>query len=255
MSTLRRKKRTFPVAGLMLMVFLCTLGFWQIDRGRQKEQWLQQFESRRSLSLQTLQSVRDRGKDTAGFPLKLQGNFINAQTLLLDNRIMNGRPGYNVITPFLTEQCIVLVDRGWIPANPVKSNLPHIPLATQQTTAAGTTYLPPENAFTLVDDDYTQPTFPMVIQKVEIAEAARLFDAPVMPFLLRQQEDIAEPFVRDSPHSQIKPEKNYAYAFQWFAMAAAVLVLSIRMQPDRQKLTSTTGIAYDELDHSQRKKP
>lgn len=206
------------------MCGLCELGFWQLNRAAQKETLIERYAQRSQQPVTDLATLLTQGNDVADLPLALQGSFLNQRNFLLDNRVINGQPGYFVITAFETQQGIVLIDRGWIPANGNRQQLPKIP-AADSATITGIVYVPGTDAFTLKDDDFSHQQWPMLIQKIALEKMASLFDRPVAPFLLRLNKDTASSLVHVVPTQSITPERNYAYAFQWFAMAFAVLLL------------------------------
>jgi cytochrome oxidase assembly protein ShyY1 len=57
------------------------------------------------------------------------GRFEPNRQFLLDNRIQDDDPGYEVLTPFeLDDGRVLLVDRGWVPFTGLRSRLPDIHL-------------------------------------------------------------------------------------------------------------------------------
>ena len=48
--------------------------------------------------------------------VSVAGQFDPAHEILLDNRVLNGKPGYQVVTPLKMDgtELYVLVDRGWV---------------------------------------------------------------------------------------------------------------------------------------------
>ena len=96
----------FMIAVITLGIFL---GFWQLDRAQQKVDLLQ--------------------KQKNNAELNISGEYVHAPILLLDNQVVNGKVGYEVIQLFKTEttQQIVLVNRGWVPAKKERHLLPDIP--------------------------------------------------------------------------------------------------------------------------------
>lgn len=207
---------------------------WQLNRAAQKQHMIERFKARSDLAPLSLQAIKMRGDDVADYPLVLEGNFMNEKNFLLDNRIMNGHAGYSVITPFFLDNEIVLVDRGWLPADQNRKHLPSIPADGRQR-ITGFIYLPPKNAFTLRDDDYTHVIFPMLIQKLDLPKSQQLLAARVLPFVLRQTDPLPTPLKRDMPVAQMDPAKHYGYAFQWFAMAIAVVLITIKSFYSRQR--------------------
>lgn len=217
------------IIAVAMTYFLCTLGFWQLDRAHQKEQLLSRHAARSNMTPLDLQSLLQRQTDVADFPLTMRGTYLNEYSFLLDNRIHEGQSGYNVITPFVSEKNVVLVDRGWLPQLHSRRDLPSIPVESSEQIVVGNVYEPTTKAFLLKNDDYSRPQWPMLIQKIDIEKMVGLLSGQVAPFILRLAADNASPFVRDPVIHTLSPDKNYAYAFQWFAMAIAVVALTLTL--------------------------
>jgi surfeit locus 1 family protein len=100
------------VAGVL---FLCRLGFWQLDRHQQRAELNALIETQMALPAVPF--------DPAASPTALDyrrvalvGVFDPAQEVLLRNRSYNGATGYHVLTPLrLAGGEALLVDRGWVP--------------------------------------------------------------------------------------------------------------------------------------------
>jgi surfeit locus 1 family protein len=57
-----------------------------------------------------------------------EGIWLHRQSFLLDNRTLDGRVGYHVITPLqLADGGLVLINRGWIAAPARRTELPPLP--------------------------------------------------------------------------------------------------------------------------------
>lgn len=214
------------IVALATLYGLCQLGFWQLDRAAQKQALIERHQQRSLQPPTDLSSLLSRNSDVNDFPLKITGHFHNEQSVLLDNRILNGKAGFNVLTPFETDDHLVLVDRGWLPATGDRSHLPTIPQASD-TIIAGTAYVPNPDIFTLKDDNYTTTYWPLLVQKVELEKLAPLFDKPLAPLVLRLTSETTSPLQRDVPLQTLDPERNYGYAFQWFSMALAVFFIAL----------------------------
>src|SRR5512134_2150998 len=58
---------------------------------------------------------------------ELRGEFLERYTVLLNNKVNRGRPGYHVVQPLRTaDGRHVLVNRGWIAAPAHREQLPHM---------------------------------------------------------------------------------------------------------------------------------
>ena len=82
------------------------------------------------IALGNWQAGRDAEKRLAAATqkqLSLRGEFLERYTVLLDNKVNRGRPGYHVVQPLrLADGRHVLVNRGWIAAPSHREQLPHI---------------------------------------------------------------------------------------------------------------------------------
>ena len=106
---------------ILLLCLLVNLGFWQMRRAHAKEFLLERLAQRTQLAPVTLDQLLSHGSDLADYPLQVTGRFLEQYSLLLDNRSHNGIAGYQVLTAFLTEGRILLVNRGWIARGPTIS--------------------------------------------------------------------------------------------------------------------------------------
>ena len=100
-----------------LMLLLCSLGFWRLGRAEQKRQFLEQQQQAMqsppvNLNLTPLSSVQRYQTVVA------TGHFDGQHSLLIDNQIQDGKPGYWVMTPFIftNGNAAILVNRGSVSA-------------------------------------------------------------------------------------------------------------------------------------------
>ena len=114
---------------LICVAVTASLGFWQLGRAAQKQavfdaitrqQALQPWHNAQ-LAAEVALAANSAGEAQKAHllhrPVQLQGQWLAEQTLFLDNRQMQGRPGFWVLTPLRLpgEQGVVLVQRGWAP--------------------------------------------------------------------------------------------------------------------------------------------
>ena len=219
------------------LIVLVKLGYWQLARADEKKQILQDIEYRKTsqeLSLDQLDGIGDKNY----YRLKLQGQFDNIHYLLLDNRIYNGRPGFEVIQPFITQQRIVLINRGWIPLADGRQVLPTIPATDGMITLTGEVHIP-TSAIVLVEDilNADQP-WPKLIQSIVPEALAKLYQGinmPVEPWILRQ--DIEGDYYQHSwIYINMSPQRHIAYAFTWFGLALALIIIYIAAATSREEL-------------------
>lgn len=155
------------------------------------------------------------------------GTFDAAREVVVRRRTnADGEVGFHVLTPFvLTDGRVLLVNRGWIPANGVQTDFPEVPAppagrltltgrlkADETTSASGI-----KNVKGLPDRQ---------IMLINSAEEARRLGAKVLGGYVEQTapgarggspEQISDPGSEDAP-------LNYAYMIQWWLFAAGVPV-------------------------------
>lgn len=219
----------------LLLCLLINLGFWQLRRADYKEVLVQRLEDRSHTQENTLDTLKSFGNDVADYPLDLQGHYLNQFNFLLDNRVHNGIAGFDVLTPFVTENSIILVNRGWLPQGRSRTEFPDIPAEIGERKLEGLIHVPNPATFVLKEDDYAHVTWPFLIQKIDLAKIAPLFDQPVASFVLRLKPDSASSFLRDWQSNFMGPEKHYGYAVQWFSLAAALFIIYLTVNTRKKK--------------------
>lgn len=95
-----------------------SLGMWQLQRAAERDALHAAIERGRQQPAVVLSAASRPADLIAWRPATAQGRWSVEHTVLLENRNLNGRPGYWVATPLLLEpagQRAVLVLRGWLP--------------------------------------------------------------------------------------------------------------------------------------------
>jgi surfeit locus 1 family protein len=84
---------------LCISLFL-SLGFWQLDRANEKEKYCKLYEERQLADTVKLNSIgQNIIQDKYYRNYKIKGRYIN-KTFLIDNKIKDKQPGFNVISLF-----------------------------------------------------------------------------------------------------------------------------------------------------------
>lgn len=95
------------------------LGVWQLDRARQKIELHEAQLARGALPPLDAQTLAHTGEAAAAQEHRrvvLQGQWLPRYSVYLDNRQMNGHPGFYLMTPLqIAPGDVVLVQRGWLP--------------------------------------------------------------------------------------------------------------------------------------------
>lgn len=229
---MRTLNRTWLVSGAALaaLALSCVLGSWQLDRAAQKEALQAALQQRGALTaLDTAALVRL--PDPMGQlhrPVQLRGSWLGQQTVFLDNRQMQGRPGFYVLTPLQLESSaqIALVQRGWVARNFLdRASLPVLDTPAGSVSVTGRLAPPPPKLYEFGGAE-TGP----IRQNLDMARFAAELGRPVLAATIVQTEGRPDGLQRDWPMPGSGAEKNYGYAFQWFGLGALIAVLFVWFQ-------------------------
>lgn len=150
-----------------------------------------------------------------------RGRWLAGKTLFVDNKIHGGRAGYHVLTPlqFSGSEVVVLVNRGWVPAPRLRSELPSVVSPGGEIEIAGVTRSFETRTFEL------QKTPPQgaVWQHVREADYRILSGLDALPVILLQTGADSDGLIRDWGSPENPATRHYGYAAMWlvFAVMAA----------------------------------
>ncbi len=217
----------FGILALLFCLFFIRLGFWQLARADEKEQLLATQHQQATQAPIDWQS--GSVPPTQYQPIHVRGHFMPV-TLLLDNQHYQHQFGYDVLTPLVVEKGkVVLIDRGFVPANSNREMLPSITTPTGEMEVVGSAYFPSDKNWALGNIFDSKQTSLAVIELVDARIVGQFLHKSVYPFIIRLRPDAAHGFVRDWPVVAMSPSRHFAYAVQWFAMALVILMLYVML--------------------------
>lgn len=210
------------LAIVLMLPVLLSLGFWQLERAAEKQRLLDAAEQRRGLSPVDVSSLEEYPNYR---PVFAEGRFDSQRYWLLDNRIRQGRFGYEIIALLkLTDGRHLLVERGWIAADPSRQTLPKVDFPEGIQRVEGELYRSLETPYSLGEID--QREWPRRRQWFDYDRAAEDVDS-LLPTILRLSEHSPGALRTDRLLINVSPQKHRGYAVQWFAMAAVLGVIFI----------------------------
>jgi len=212
-----------------------SLGFWQLERANEKEHIVNLYNERQLLKADKIFIIAKGDiKEKYYRNYKIKGRYIN-KNFLIDNKIKNKIPGFNVITPFQIESSkeLVLVDRGWIPLEGKRENivknyeyLNHERIDTLVQEINGYIY-PREKSYT-IGKIATNTTWPILIQAIDFDEIKNFINEEnllISDVVFRLSANNNFGFKREWEIISMDSNKHMGYAFQWFSMAIALFIL------------------------------
>ncbi len=213
---------------ICVTVFL-NLSHWQIQRAEEKRGLQHDYERRRNLPAVAPGSLDSDKQYPAGQNLKLVGYYDNEHTFLLDNRVLKGKVGYEVISPMRlstdSKWDQVLVNRGWTEMGPIRTKHVEIARIETEVEAEGWIYVPHGEMVTLARER-ADVGWPKVIQQLDFRDLIMSLDTKsrIFPYIVRLTESSPGALPRRWPVVNMLPAKHTGYAIQWFIMAIVVLV-------------------------------
>ena len=213
---------------ISILSALLRLGFWQLDRAEEKAQRLLFYQQQQALPATTITSLPDQ-QQVDYRNITVTGYFDSQRYWLLDNSSRQGKYGYEVIMPLRIDSdevsAMVLVNRGWLLASPLRSELPVIDTPTAAVTLNGYLYPLPANAIFQQSQSDLSVDWPKRILHLTVDSVKQSLNAEVYPLLLRISDDSPGALLTEWQIIHSGPEKHRGYAVQWFAMALALVIL------------------------------
>lgn len=221
-----------PVAAALLAILFVSLGFWQLDRAAEKVSMQRLFDADANhVPLTEGMATQEYQRITA------RGRFLPDRQFLIDNMILDGRPGYFVITPFehAGNKPLLAVNRGWIAAAPDRTLPALVPLAAQETEVRGRVGRLPRVGIRSGEAIADSAGWPRLATYPDLADLSRVLGRDLLPFVLLLDPDDADTLIRRWQPQDRGPAMHYGYAFQWFALAAATAGILIWQSRKRHR--------------------
>ena len=208
---------------LVLLPLMVGLGFWQLSRGHEKQLLVDRYAERRAAEPVSSAQLNDMA-DPAFRRVHLRGQLDGEHSVLLDNRMRDGKAGVELLQPFHDQASglWLLLNRGWLPW-PDRRIAPAFTTPEQTLNLDAWVYVAPGETFQLhADPAATQ--WPRLLTALHPAALWTELGRSGFAYELRAE---AGPGTYETtwPVVAMGPEKHIAYAVQWFAMALARLGL------------------------------
>jgi surfeit locus 1 family protein len=206
------------------------LGIWQWGRAHEKLALHAAIEQRKALvplDERALLAAREPAA-LVHRPVVLRGQWVAGRTVFLDNRQMQGRPGFYVVTPLKLQggDAAVLVERGWAPRNFVdRERLPAVETPSGVIEVRGRLAPPPAKLYEF-DGAGSGP----IRQNLDLVQFRAESGLALLDVAVQQTGAPSERLQRDWPEVAGSASKNYGYAFQWWALCALIAILYVWFQ-------------------------
>ncbi|MEM7362701.1 MAG: SURF1 family protein [Pseudomonadota bacterium] len=217
---------------VVFFIVFVRLGFWQLDREDEKVALLEanaEAMAGAPVGLAELEAL-DRGNPQTTAPrVVLHGRWEN-RWVLLDNRILDGRAGYEVLQLFrdASIEQPVLINRGYVSGGPHRLAAVDILFDASVTpglvSIIGIPRFSQEAERVWLGSETMSNGVPLV-QMADAEQIGRVLSEPVYPVVIRLDEKDPMALPRHWPVTVMAPEMHRGYAVQWFLMAFAIVVM------------------------------
>jgi surfeit locus 1 family protein len=213
------------LATLVLLAVFISLGRWQWERGEAKQAVWSEFE--RKPAAKDL-GTRDPDAVERFAHVRLSGRFDGAHQFLLDNRSHAGKPGYEVLTPFVRDAGErILVNRGWMPFTGYRERLPDVSLPDSgaMTISGYLDELPASGLASGRAAPDAGNSWPKLTSFPSHAELERALGEKISRRMLLLDAAAPAGYVREWKPPGLAPTRHLSYAIQWWGFAVVLLVI------------------------------
>ncbi len=220
---------TLTVLGIM---FLCGLGYWQLQRLEWKTELLAALDAAKqksaapTLFYEQINNLAKTADDTALIRyVFLEGRWLHDKEIAVGPRTWKGKPGYHILTPMaLKGGGTALVNRGWVPIDKkLAAQRPESLPGPKKGMAMGLLRRPGKPSyFTPANNPQKDEWYFIDLQ--QMAEARDLKKLAPLVLYARLDRNKADLPVKEA--LEWRPNNNHrAYAIFWFTLAAALAVI------------------------------
>jgi surfeit locus 1 family protein len=214
---------------VFVLALLLGLSFWQWQRAAEKTQTLARiadWQQQGAVDIARLSTINATSRD--GVQLDFMGRWLSPMVWLVDNKMVNGRIGYDVLiavedTSGLENAAALLVNLGWVAAPLQRDVLPAVNIPAELRVQG--IFRTRIKGVLLGTNIENKGVWPMRIQQVDVESLSAYFKRPLVAGLAYQEKN--SPFLLHYRPVILPPERHKAYALQWFLLAVAVVVIAL----------------------------
>jgi surfeit locus 1 family protein len=232
-NTLIAKRVVATVSALLVIAIGCSAGIWQLNRAQTKIDLAANLLARQQMPILrandgpwTLEEVSERR-------MIARGQYVPEAAIWLDNRprpvppagSASSQSGFYLMMPMRLEgkNTILWINRGWAPRNNEdREALPSVKTPSGVVNIEGIVFAHPGKVYALGSSKpIIEMGKPRIEQNFDLAAEGKLHNWEQNPFILRElNTGIDDGLLREWAPLTTGVDRHYAYAFQWFALAA-----------------------------------
>lgn len=224
----RRRPAWLPLLAALAATALFTgLGLWQVDRARQKGEWVAAIERGDQVPAVALPADPARFGALAWQRVRVTGRLRGDRQFLLDNRIHDGRVGFDVLVPLVRGNGdVILVDRGWVAATSAREPARPIGLRRPgEVEVRGRLWRPGAGLAVGPALAAGNGGWPRITTRIDYEALGAALGVPLLPAVIRADPSLDWSFQPRALRPRFGPMRHVGYAVQWFALALTVLAV------------------------------
>jgi surfeit locus 1 family protein len=234
-----RRPSPWAVALLLVgVIVFISAGSWQYDKAQYKRARESSWSDAQARAPVDIGSAL--AGDANGFTRVVADGTWLPQRYLLDNQVRNGRPGVEVFAPLrLSSGPVVLVALGWLACTDAQRSPPAIQqLAAGTVSVNGLLAPPPAHGLRIGRSWPEQSDYPKLMPYFSLSDIAADLDDRLAARVLRADGEPGLVYRRDwQPVDSMPPARHLAYAWQWWFLAIAIVVVFAVVHRKRDSLS------------------
>lgn len=218
MSNSRFPRRYLRLLVVSLLVLGClAMARFQLWRAETRSDGFEREQAALSAAPIELSREQRQAADLVDRAATARGHWLVEKTFFLDNKIHRSRPGYHVLTPLQLSgsPTVVLVNRGWVAAPRLRSDVPQIATPAGEVHIVGVTRAFETRIFELRESEPEGHLW----QHVRESDYRRRSGLDALPVILLQTAGDSDGLVRDWGSPDNPGTKHYGYAAMWLVFA------------------------------------
>lgn len=217
------------LAGIAGVALAASLGNWQTRRGDEKAARQAQWDEAVARAPTPIAAPDDASGVARSLPqrVEMNGTFVTQATVYVDNRLVDGVAGFQVVTPVAVAEGMpwILVNRGWAARSMAdRTRLPAAPIANAPLRVEGIAV--PHVPRALEIGERGGP-LGGIWQNLDFEAYERASGRKVARFVVQQTNDTGDGLRRAWARPDAGVDKHRGYAFQWYSLAALIVVLTL----------------------------
>jgi surfeit locus 1 family protein len=229
-----RQRWLMLAMALVSVAITFSLGMWQLGRAAEKtalHNAKQQQAEQVVLDGRTLGAAMGEQVQRQSLihrRMLLRGQWMPEHTVFLENRQMNGKPGFFALTPLKIEGtgAVVLVQRGWAQRSFTdRTALPELTTPVGVVDVQGHLAPWPSRLY-----DFGGAETGPIRQNLDLTAYRQETGLSVLEITLLQSGAASEGLLREWPVVASGVEKHHGYAFQWFGLSGLIALLYVWFQ-------------------------